>query len=104
MASNVDKHCRVCMIMRQKVCSQIMGRLPLERSTPSKAFLVTTLDIFGPIVIKDSCVKKGPRIHKKVYGVLFTCASSRAVVLDIADDTDDDRTAGQDSRPEPTTQ
>ena len=86
MVSQVDKHCRVCLIQRQKVCSQLMGSLPLERSTPSKAFLVTTLDLFGPITLKDSCVKKGPRIHKKVWGILFTCAASRAVYLDIADD------------------
>ena len=63
-----------------------MGSLPLERSTPSKPFLVTTLDLFGPIVIKDSCVKKGPRIHKKVWGVLFTCIAVRAVYLDVAED------------------
>ena len=86
MVSQVDKHCRVCLIQRQKVCSQIMGNLPIERTVPSKAFLVTTLDLFGPITIKDSCVKKGPRIHKKVWGCLFSCAGARAVHLDIADD------------------
>ena len=35
---------------------------------------------------KDSCVKKGPRIKKKVWGVLFGCSGVRAVHLDVADD------------------
>ena len=63
-----------------------MGSLPVERSTPGKAFEVATLDLFGPLTLKDSVVRRGPRVKKKVYGVLFTCAASRAVQLDIAED------------------
>ena len=43
-------------------------------------------DYARPLQANYSCVKKGPRIHKMVYCVLFTCACSRAVVLDIAND------------------
>ena len=44
------------------------------------------MDLFGPYEIRDDCVKKGPRIYKKVYGVIFACASTRAIQLDIAVD------------------
>jgi len=44
------------------------------------------MDLFGPMTIRDDCVKKGPRIHKKVWGVLFTCTASQAVHLDVAID------------------
>lgn len=86
IVSKIDKDCGFCLIKRQKVSSQLMGSLPLERSLPSKPFLVTTLDLFGPITIKDACVKKGPAIKKKAWGVLFSCAAARAVQLDVADD------------------
>ena len=84
--SQIDRNCQFCLILRQKVSSQLMGSLPVERSTPGKAFEVTTLDLFGPLTLKDSVVRRGPRVKKKVYGVLFTCAASRAVQLDIAED------------------
>ena len=84
--SQIDKNCRFCLLIRQKVSSQLMGSLPLERSIPGKAFEVTTLDLFGPLTIRDSCVKRGPRVKKKVFGVLFSCAASRAIQLDIAED------------------
>ena len=35
-------------------------------------------------MIRDDCIMKGPRIYKRVYGVLFTCSTTRAVHLDVA--------------------
>ena len=63
-----------------------MGNLPEVRSQPSAAFSAVCMDLFGPMMIMDDCVKKGPRIYKKVWGVLFTCTASRAVHLDVAID------------------
>ena len=37
-------------------------------------------------MIRDSVVKRGPRVKKKVWGILFVCCSTRAVYLDIAED------------------
>ena len=84
--SSIDKNCRFCLIMRQKVSSQLMGDLPLYRSIPSKPFLSVSMDLFGPIMIKDSVVKRGARVRKKVWGVLFVCTTTRAVYIDVADD------------------
>ena len=82
----IDRHCKFCLISRQKVASQIMGDMPEWRTQPNGPFSHVSMDLFGPITIKDSVVKRGPRCKKKVWGVLFICASSRAVYLDIAED------------------
>ena len=42
------------------------------------------MDLFGPYVIKDDCVKKGPKVSKKVWGIVFSCSSTRAIHLDVA--------------------
>ena len=44
------------------------------------------MDLWGPIIIRDDCIKKGPRVLKKVYGVIYSCALTRAVHLDVAID------------------
>ena len=84
IASAIDTRCRTCLEKRNKLSSQQMGELPSYRSEMLPSFSVTCMDLFGPYEIRDDCVKKGPRIYKKVYGVIFTCASTRAVQLDIA--------------------
>ena len=86
IASGIDARCRFCLEKRKRLAGQQMGTLPSFRSEVSPSFSMTCMDLFGPFEIRDDCVKKGPRIYKKVYGVLFTCASTRAVHLDIAVD------------------
>ena len=44
------------------------------------------MDLFGPMTIRDDCVKKGPRVYKKVYGVIYACTRTRGIYLDIATD------------------
>ena len=86
IVTKIDGECKFCLIQRRKITEQIMGDLPLFRSEPSKPFSFVLLDLWGPITIKDAVVKKGPRVRKKVWGCLFTCASTRAVYLDVAED------------------
>ena len=86
IASWIDARCRTCLEKRAKLTSQQMGELPSFRSEMLPSFSVTCMDLFGPYEIRDDCIKKGPRVYKKVYGVIFTCASTRAVQLDIAVD------------------
>ena len=86
IVSVLDRNCRQCLTSRQKLASQLMGDLPDFRSQPSSPFSSSTLDLFGPILIRDSVVRRGPRVKKKVWGFLATCAATRAVYLDIAED------------------
>ena len=89
IAAAIDSRCRFCLEKRKRMTSQIMGELPEFRARPFQpAFSVICMDLFGPLVIKDDCIKKGPRTRKKVYGVVFTCLATRAVHLDIATDYD----------------
>ena len=61
-----------------------MGDLPDFRTAMSPPFECVLMDLFGPFLIRDDCIKKGPRVNKKVWGVLFSCSSTRAVHLDIS--------------------
>ena len=61
-----------------------MGDLPDFRTDIMPPFSCVLMDLFGPIWIKDDCVKRGPRIKKKVWGVVFSCSSTRAVYIDVA--------------------
>ena len=61
-----------------------MGQAPDFKSVIQPAWSSVNMDLFGPILIKDECVKKGPRVRKKVYGVLYTCTLTRGVHLDVA--------------------
>ena len=82
----VDKSCVLCIEKRRKFAGQVMGQLPEARTEIQPPFTNCLMDLFGPIVIKDDCVKRGPRVHKKVWGIVFTCASTRALYLDVATD------------------
>lgn len=77
-----------CIMCRRidKICEgQTMGELPEERLKPSPPFYNTSVDLFGPMYVKD-VVKK--RTQLKVYGVLFNCLASRAVYIDLAEGYD----------------
>ena len=86
IAAQIDKNCKFCLILRKKVVSQMMGDLPMFISVPSKPFENVNLDLFGPITIKDSVVKRGARVRKKIWGILFVCCGTRAIYLDFAED------------------
>ena len=59
-----------------------MAPLPDFLLKPAPVWYVTSLDLFGPITIKDA-VKK--RTQAKAWGFIFTCAATRAVHLDLTD-------------------
>lgn len=87
LASRIDSRCIICKLKRKTMASQIMGDLPVYRfDNTSPAWSVCLMDLWGPITIRDDCVKKGPRVMKKVYGVIYSCALTRAVHLDVAID------------------
>ena len=84
LASEIDSKCKICKVKRKHYASQKMGDLPPYRSQMLPSFSVVLMDLFGPMTIRDDVVRRGARIFKKVWGVVFTCASTRAVHLDVA--------------------
>ena len=90
IVAQIDRSCVYCKLKRRKFCSQTMGDLPDFRTAMSPPFECVLMDLFGPFLIRDDCIKKGPRVNKKVWGVLFSCSSTRAVHLDISVNYDTD--------------
>ena len=82
MVRKIKGRCVTCKKRDKKKEAQEMGPLPIERLVPSPPFFNCAIDIFGPILIKDTV--EG-RCKKKAYGIIFNCLSSRAVYIDITD-------------------
>ena len=76
------RSCYRCRIIDKKLAEQKMAPLPDCRLLPAPAFNVTSLDLFGPLTVRDT-VKK--RTHMKVWGTIFTCAVTRAVYIDVTE-------------------
>ena len=80
LADYIKQHCYTCRTLDIELAKQKMAPLPISRTRIAPAFYSISLDLFGPIMIRDS-VKK--RTHMKVWGVIFNCTVSRAIHLDI---------------------
>ena len=82
--SSVIYKCVKCRKIRGKCQIQKMADLPVDRLEPSPPFSYCAVDFFGPWYIKEG--------HKtlKRYGALFTCMSSRAVHINVANSMNTD--------------
>ena len=80
VAQTLKNSCYVCRLLDKQLGMQQMAPLPDSRLAVSPPFHTTSIDLFGPFVIKDM-VKK--RTEMKVWGLVATCAATRAVHLDI---------------------
>ena len=70
--------CGVCMIKKAQPVRQLMSDLPQSRVTANKKpFFYCGLDYFGPMSFVEG------RSHRKAWGLLFTCMSSRAVHVEL---------------------
>ena len=81
LARKTVNNCQLCRIRNQKLLSQQMGMLPLERLTQSPPFDQVMVDFFGPYLVRGETQK---RISSKAYGVIFTDVCSRAVHIEAA--------------------
>lgn len=81
LAQKVVNECILCKKARARVCQQVMGDLPVERSRPAAPFQFTSVDLFGPYLVRDD-VKR--RVSMKVWGVIFCCMASRALHVELA--------------------
>ena len=87
LIKSVKSRCVLCRRIDKVLLTQQMGPLPKERLMPSPPFFHTSVDLFGPMTVKDT-VKR--RVGMKVFGVIFTCFTTRAIYLDLAEGYDSD--------------
>ncbi|XP_050543462.1 uncharacterized protein LOC126906734 [Daktulosphaira vitifoliae] len=59
----------------------IMGDLPSDRVEPSRAFKISGVDFWGPVMLKSSLRKNAPL--KKAYVSVFVCFSTKAVHIEL---------------------
>ena len=84
IASSIDSKCKICKVKRKATSNQLMGDIPEFRTQMLPPFSSVGCDLFGPLTIKDEVVKRGPRVTKKVWGVIFSCTVTRAIYIDVA--------------------
>ena len=80
VAQSLKNSCYVCRLLDKHLAMQQMAPLPDSRLAVTPPFHTTSIDLFGPFVVRDM-VKK--RTKMKVWGMIATCAATRAVHLDI---------------------
>ena len=83
LAQKIKRSCYRCKLLDKMLAEQQMAPLPKSRLAIAPTFYTTSLDLFGPIEIKDT-VKQ--RSRKKVWGVIFSCTVTRAMYLDVTED------------------
>ena len=82
LCKSIIKECTICRKLRQPPLTTLMANLPPDRLQPfSPPFSVTGVDLFGPFSLKIARNRT-----KKAWGALFTCATVRAIHLEIIED------------------
>ncbi|XP_064554390.1 uncharacterized protein LOC135439586 [Drosophila montana] len=81
--------CKVCVIHRRRLQTQLMGELPRARSTFSRPFTHTGVDFAGPFDIK-SYIGRACKITKG-YVCVFVCFSTKAIHLEATTDLTTER-------------
>ena len=79
LANTVINNCLLCRRRKPKILSQIMGKLPEERTRPSPAWTYCMCDYFGPMYVRGEVQK---RTTGKAWGIIITDLVSRAVHLE----------------------
>jgi hypothetical protein len=69
--------CLPCKILNNPRGRQIEAPLPADRVRPSRPFAVTGVDFAGPLYVKVG------KETQRTYIALFTCATTRAVHLEL---------------------
>ncbi|XP_046801106.1 uncharacterized protein LOC124418529 [Lucilia cuprina] len=80
----IIRHCKICIIFRQKNCKQIMAPLPPDRCNLSVPFQTTGIDFAGPFDLKTSKLRNASCI--KGYVSVFVCFSTKAIHLEACSD------------------
>ncbi|XP_043063587.1 uncharacterized protein LOC122319852 [Drosophila ficusphila] len=76
--------CKVCVIYKKRLQSQMMGNLPRERVSFSRPFTYTGMDYAGPFDIKNYTGRAC--LITKGYVLVFVCFSTKAIHLEPTSD------------------
>lgn len=79
IVKRVISQCVLCKRLRGQFLEQKMSDLPFERVQPAPPFSSIGTDVLGPFVITDGKSTRRTCATKKIWAVIFTCLSSRAV-------------------------
>ncbi|XP_041449352.1 uncharacterized protein LOC121404191 [Drosophila obscura] len=85
---SVIHSCKVCVIQRKRLQTQLMGDLPSSRVTFSRPFTYTGVDFAGPFDVK-SFTGRACRISKG-YVCVFVCFTTKAIHLEATSDLSTD--------------
>lgn len=77
--------CLPCKMANNMTAQELEAPLPSDRVTPGRPFDVTGIDFAGPLYSRTN------HITKKCYIVLFTCATTRALHLELSGDMTTDK-------------
>ncbi|XP_068158480.1 uncharacterized protein [Drosophila tropicalis] len=84
LVKSVVNSCKVCVIYKRRLQSQLIGTLPTQRTTFARPFTTTGIDFAGPFDIK-SFTGRACRISKG-YVCVFVCFSTKAIHLEATSD------------------
>ena len=73
----------MCRLLDKALAQQQMAPLPKSRQVMSPTFQDISLDLIGPVEIRDT-VKR--RTRKKVWVLVITCLVTRAISIDVTED------------------
>nr|XP_053623742.1 uncharacterized protein LOC128682840 isoform X1 [Plodia interpunctella] len=76
--------CIVCFKLKANAARQLMGSLPHDRVNVCRVFQKVGLDFAGPIMIKQSRLRKA--LETKAYVCVFVCFATKAIHLELASD------------------
>ena len=91
LAQKVVNHCFTCKRRNKKLHGQMMAQVHESRVPPAPVFGWTSVDMFGPIKIRDTVRK---RVSMDCWGVLFCCTITTAIHLEVSEDYSTDRLLG----------
>ncbi|XP_064469952.1 uncharacterized protein LOC135384694 [Ornithodoros turicata] len=75
--------CRVCRRAKARACTEIAGPLPRDRVSAAAPFDVTGTDYAGPLFYRPAYEESN--VSRKCYILIFTCAVTRAVHLELTE-------------------
>jgi hypothetical protein len=89
VAKSVNWKCQTCKLERGRRCLQRMAPLPAARFLPAPPFHSASIDLFGPLLLKNFVKSKSTKSTsstRKAWGLMIVCQATSAVAIEIIHD------------------